>query len=216
MKVALIGGTGFVGSAILSELLDRGHEVTALVRDPNKLEKRDRLHSVKIDVTDVAGVAGAVRGNQAVISAFNAGWTNPNIYKDFMTGSRAIQAGVKRAGVNRFIVVGGAGSLYDEDGNQLVDSPQFPKDIYDGANAARHYFDELQRERDLEWTFLSPPVGFGPASPKARLGKYRTGTDKPLKTDGGVGQISAADLAVAVVDELEFPYHVRERFTVAY
>lgn len=216
MKVALIGGTGFVGGAILNELLERGHEVTTLVRDPTKLLEKPKLHIVKIDVSDVAGVAAAVRGNHAVVSAFNAGWSNPNLYKDFMIGSRAIQAGVKRAGVKRYIVIGGAGSLFDEEGNQLVDSPLFPKQVYEGANAARHYFDELQREADLDWAFLSPPVGFGPDSPTTRTGKYRVGTHHPLTSNGGVDQISAADLAVAVVDELEFPQHVRTRFTVAY
>lgn len=216
MKVALIGATGFVGSALLEELLSRGHQVTALVRSPDKLAVRSNLHVVKADVQDPTQVQAAVAGNDAVISAFNAGWSNPDIYCDFMSGTRAIVAGTKAAGVKRYIVIGGAGSLYAPDGSQLVDSPQFPAAIFDGANAARDALNELKQESALDWTQLSPPVAFHPGSATERTGKYRVGSDTPLNTGGGPGTISAADLAVAVVDELEAPKHVAKRFTVAW
>ncbi|MFS4514272.1 NAD(P)-dependent oxidoreductase, partial [Delftia tsuruhatensis] len=101
MKVALIGATGFVGSAVLKELLQRGHEVVALVRDPARLAAQPHLHAVQADVLDAAAVQRAVAGADAVVSAYNAGWGNPDIYEDFMRGSRAIVAGTKAAGVKR-------------------------------------------------------------------------------------------------------------------
>lgn len=216
MKVALIGATGFVGNALLEELLARGHDVTALVRNPDKLAARPNLHVIKTDVQDAAQVQAAVAGNDAVISAFNPGWANPDIYQDFMSGTRAIVAGTKAAGVKRYIVIGGAGSLYAPDGTQLVDSPNFPAAIYPGASAARDGLTELKQESALDWTQLSPPVAFHAGGPSERTGKYRVGGDTPLNTGDGPGTISAADLALAVVDELEAPKHVGERFTVAW
>lgn len=216
MKVALIGATGFVGNALLEELLARGHEVTALARNPGKLSARPRLRVVKADVQDAAQVQAGVAGNDAVISAFNPGWSNPDIYRDFMSGTRAIVAGTKAAGVKRYIVVGGAGSLYAPDGSQLVDSPDFPAAIYPGASAARDALTELKQESTLDWTQLSPPVAFHAGGPSERTGKYRVGDDTPLNTGDGPGTISVADLALAVVDELETPRHVGKRFTIAW
>ena len=216
MKVALIGATGFVGKALLEELLARGHDVTALVRDPAKLEARPQLQVVKADVLNADEVRTAVAGADTVISAYNAGWANPDLYNEFMRGSRAIVAGTKAAGVKRYIVIGGAGSLYAPDGTQIVDSPNFPAAIYPGASAARDALTELRNETSLAWTQLSPPVAFHPGSPTERTGKYRVGSDTPLSTGEGPGTISAADLAVAVVDELEAPQHIGKRFTVAW
>ncbi len=216
MKVALIGATGFVGKAVLEELLARGHDVTALVRDPAKLEARPQLQVVKADVLNADEVRNAVAGVDTVISAYNAGWANPDLYNEFLRGTRAIVAGTKAAGVKRYIVIGGAGSLYAPDGTQLVDSPNFPAAIYPGASAARDALTELRNETALAWTQLSPPVAFHPGSPTERTGKYRVGSDTPLSTGDGPGTISAADLAVAIVDELEAPKHVGTRFTVAW
>lgn len=216
MKVALIGATGFVGKALLEELLARGHDVTALARDPAKLEARPQLQVVKADVLNADEVRNAVAGTDTVISAYNAGWANPDLYNEFLRGTRAIVAGTKAAGVKRYIVIGGAGSLYAPDGTQLVDSPNFPAAIYPGASAARDALTELRNETSLAWTQLSPPVAFHPGSPTERTGKYRVGSDTPLSTGDGPGTISAADLAVAVVDELEAPQHIGKRFTVAW
>lgn len=217
MKVALIGATGFVGAAVLQELVQRGHEVVALVRDPAKLPAQA---GVQADVMDAKAVEKAVRGTQAVLSAYNAGWANPNIYDDFLRGSAAIVQGVKAAGVPRYLVVGGAGSLYVAPGVQLVDTPEFPAAIYPGASAARDMLTQLQKEETLDWSLLSPAVGFhagSAAQARGRTGQYRTGSDAPLmQDDGQVGDISAQDLAVALVDALERQLHVRQRFTVAY
>ena len=216
MKVALIGATGFVGKAVLDELLARGHDVTALVRDPAKLEARSQLQVVKADARNADEVRTAVADTDAVISAYNAGWANPDLYNEFLRGTRAIVAGTKAAGVRRYIVIGGAGSLYTPDGTQLVDSPNFPAAIYPGASAARDALTELRNETSLDWTQLSPPVAFHPGSATERTGTYRVGGESPLSTGDGPGTISAADLAVAVVDELDAPQHVGQRFTVAW
>ena len=220
MQVALIGATGFVGAALLQELLHRGHEVVALVREPGKLAARPGLRVVQADVMDVKSVAAAVHDRDAVLSAYNAGWANPNIYEDFMRGSRAIVQGVKAAGVKRYLLVGGAGSLYAAPGGQIVDTPQFPAAIKPGASAARDMYTELQQESALDWTLLSPAVGFhagSAAQARGRTGQYRTGQDMPLmQADGQPGDISAADLAVALVDSMEQGTHLKARFTVAY
>ena len=216
MKVALIGATGFVGAALLDELLSRGHEVTALARHPEKLTERDHLKAVKADVLKAQDVKAAVSGADAVVSAYNAGWTNPNIYNDFMTGSRAIVEGTKAAGVKRYLVVGGAGSLYIN-GQQLVDSPDFPAAIKPGATAARDMLTELQKESSLDWTLLSPPIAMHLGDRGERTAHYRTGKDEPLmQPDGQPGTISVSDLAVALVDSLEQGTHKQARFTVAY
>lgn len=219
MKVTLIGATGFVGAALLDELLQRGHEVVALVRDPAKLAPRPHLQVVPGDVMDAAVVEKAAAGSDALMSAYNAGWANPNIYEDFLKGSRAIVAGTRAAGVPRYLVVGGAGSLF-VNGQQLVDSPEFPAAIKPGASAARDMYSELQKEAVLDWSLLSPPVGFhggSAAQSQGRTGEYRTGKDEPLwQADGSPGDISAADLAVSLVDALEQHLHSKARFTVAY
>ena len=216
MKVALIGATGFVGAALLDELLRRGHEVTALARHPDKLAARDHLKVVKADVLKAQDVQAAVSGADAVVSAYNSGWTNPNIYNDFMTGSRAIVAGTKAAGVKRYLVVGGAGSLYIN-GQQLVDSPDFPAAIKPGATAARDMLTELQTESSLDWTLLSPPIAMHLGDRGERTAQYRTGKDEPLmQADGQSGDISVQDLALSLVDALEQGQHIKTRFTVAY
>ena len=219
MKVALIGSTGFVGASVLEELLQRGHEVVVLVRHPEKFPVREHVQIIKADVQHADEVKRAVAGVDAVVSAYNAGWTNPNIYDDFMSGSRAIVQGVKAAGIKRYLVVGGAGSLY-VNGQQLVDSPDFPAAIKPGATAARDMYTELQKERDLDWTVLSPAVGFhggSAAQASGRTGQFRIGKDEPLmQANGQPGDISVQDLAVALIDALEQSAHIQVRFTVAY
>ena len=219
MKVALIGATGFVGAGLLDELLRRGHEVVALVRKPEAAAAREHVQFVKADVLKADEVQRAVTGCDAVVSAYNAGWSNPNIYDDFMQGSRAIVQGVKAAGIKRYLVVGGAGSLY-VNGQQLVDSPDFPAFIKPGASAARDMFAELQKDAALDWTMQSPAVGFhggSDAQSRGRTGHYRTGKDEPLvQADGQPGDISVQDLAVALIDALDRNEHLKARFTVAY
>jgi len=212
MKIALIGATGFVGSAVLEELLRRQHQVTALARNPGKIAAREGLTVVQADAQDVAQVAKAVAGQDAVVNAYNPGWTVPDIHDQFLIGTRAIYAGVKQGGVKRLLVVGGAGSLYVAPGVQLVDTPGFPAEYKAGALAAREALNLIRNESTLDWTFLSPPILLAPGE---RTGQYRLGTDAPLTNGEAPGGISVADLAVAIADELENPRHVQQRFTVA-
>lgn len=216
MKIALIGATGFVGSAVLEELLQRGHAVTALARNPAKLDARPGLNVVQADAQDATEVAAAVRGQDAAISAYNPGWDAPDLYNQFLRGHNAIVAGTKQAGVKRLLVVGGAGSLYVAPGVQLVDTPQFldhvPPNIVPGAQAARDALTGLRGEKELDWTFLSPPVGLAPG---ARSGNYRVGGEEVLMDGDKPAGISVADLAVAIVDEIEAGRQIEKRFTVA-
>lgn len=213
MKIALIGATGFVGSAVLNELLSRGHAVTALARHPEKFAARDGLAVVRADALDAAQVAAAVRGHDAIVSAYNPGWSEPRIYELFGQGYDAILAGVRQAGVKRLLAVGGAGSLEVAPGVQLVDTPEFPAEWKQGALAARDLLTRLRGDTALDWSFLSPPILLAPGE---RTGRYRVGGDQPLPGQGGQPSgISVADLAVAIADEIEKPQHRRRRFTVA-
>lgn len=213
MKIALIGASGFVGATLLQEALERGHQVTALVRHPEKLPEHPNLITHKADVRDSAALAERLRGHDAVLSAFNPGWDVADIREQFIAGSRAITAATKHAGVKRLLVVGGAGSLYVAPGLQLIDTPDFPAAYKDGAEGARQALNELRAEQDLEWTFLSPAAILEPGP---RTGKFRLGTEELLMQGNEPGHISVADLAVALLDEIEQPQHIRQRFTLAY
>lgn len=216
MKVALIGASGFVGSAILQELLQRGHQVTAIVRNTGKITPAENLKVISVNVLDEAALQTAITGHEAVISAYNPGWTNPDLYQEFLKGSQRIQAAVKNAGVKRFIVVGGAGSLFIAPDLQVVDTKEFPADIRPGALAARDYLTLLTEETELDWTFLSPAIEMHPGTSGVRKGTYRTGLENPVFDDSGRSILSVEDTAVAIVDELETPRHIRQRFTAAY
>lgn len=102
MKVALLGATGFVGSALLNEALNRCHTVIAIVRHPEKLEKRAGLTAKVGDVYDTASLAALIRSNHAVISAFNPGWKDPNLYDDQVRGTTSIIDAIKMRGSNGF------------------------------------------------------------------------------------------------------------------
>lgn len=213
MKIALIGATGFVGSALLEEALNRGHQVTALVRHPEKLPPHERLSALRADVRDVAALTEQLRGHDAVLSAFNPGWEQADIREQFIAGSQAIVAASKAAGIKRLLVVGGAGSLYVAPGLQLIDTPDFPAEYKEGAEGARQALNQLRDEQELEWTFLSPAALLKPGP---RTGQFRLGGEQLLMNGNAPGQISVADLAVALLDETEQPQHIRQRFTLAY
>lgn len=216
MKVSLIGASGFVGSNILEELLNRGHEVTGIVRDAAKVKQSNAQLAVKeVDVLNTEALTAAIEGTDAVISAYNAGWTNPNLYHDFVAGSEAIQKAVKASDVNRLIVIGGAGSLEIE-GNQLVDGPDFPAEYKAGATAARDYLNTIKKEEELDWTFFSPAIEMHPGITAGRTGQYRLGENSPVFNEEGRSILSVQDLAVVIADELENNKHPKQRFTAAY
>ena len=214
MKIAIIGATGFVGSALVNEAIERGLTVTAIARNIDKIA--DTAQKAAVDVNKVEELAAALKGNDVVISAYNAGWENPNIYDDFLAGSKAIQAAVKLAGINRLIVIGGAGSLFVSENLQAVDSPDFPAEIKPGATAARDYLNILKEEKDLDWAFFSPAFEMHPGLTIGKTGQYRLGKDHPVFDKDNVSRLSVEDLAVVILDEVEHPKHHQERFTAAY
>lgn len=214
-KVAVIGATGFVGTQVVKELENRGYAVEAIVRDSSKVEQTANVSAKSIDVNNIDDLAEALKGNDAVINTFNAGWTNPNLYNDFLNGSKNIEKAVEKSGVKRFITVGGAGSLFI-DGKQLVDGPDFPADIKPGATAARDYLDEIKQNETLDWTFFSPAIEMHQGTAGVRTGKYRTSLESPVFDENGRSILSVEDVAVVLVDELEQNNHIRERFTAAY
>ncbi|ODT17571.1 MAG: 3-beta hydroxysteroid dehydrogenase [Kaistia sp. SCN 65-12] len=212
MKIAVIGATGFVGRAVVAEALARGQQVGAIARHPEKLAEAPGLTRIAGDVRDAGTVAKLVAGYDYVVSAYNPGWTNPDIYNEYMTGAAAIVAGAKQVGLP-LLVVGGAGSLEVSPGVQAVDLPEFPEAWRAGAKAARDGLNDIRQEDTLDWTFLSPAAILEPEAP--RTGGYRLGSDTPVVDAAtGTSHVALADLAVAIVDEAEQRRHVRQRFTV--
>ena len=216
MNFAVIGATGYVGDAVVRELAARGHNITAFARNPAKVLAAANVRAVAADVT-AADFAAQLAGFDAVVSAFNPGWTNPHIGRDFRAGYAAILAAAKAAQVPYLLAVGGAGSLYVAPGVQLIDTPAFPQEIYDGANAARELLRDLQARDDLNWSLISPPARLGAEAgfSEERTGKYRLGQDDLLMDGDAPAGISVADLAVAIADDVEQKAHLRQRFTVA-
>lgn len=216
MKVAVIGATGFVGTQVVNELANRGNEVIAIARNTDKVPAHEKVQAKAVDATDEAALAEAIKGSDAVISTFNAGWTNPNIYDDFLNGARHIEKAVEASGVKRFITVGGAGSLFIADGLQLVDTEEFPAEIKPGALAAREYLNEIKNNDTLDWTFFSPAIEMHQGTAGVRKGTYRTALENPVFDGDGRSVLSVEDVAVALADELEQNKFIRQRFTAAY
>src|SRR5690606_6563904 len=217
MNIALIGATGFVGAEVLKEALSRKHNVTAIARNIDKIQIDDELLTKKsVDVKNVEELADAIQGSDVVLSAFNPGWTNPNIYNDYLDGSKAIQEAVKKSGVKRLLVVGGAGSLYLEDNSRVLDDPSFPEAIKPGATAAAEYLNIIKNEEDLDWTFFSPALGMAPGKPQERKNSYRKGLENPVFDQQGKSELSVQDTAIVLVDEAENAEHIKQRFTAAY
>jgi len=212
MNIAIIGASGFVGSRILAEALARRHEVTALVHNPAKLAPAKGLHPKKCDVTDYATLVEQLKGFDVVISAFS-GHAQQDIYGYYMQGIRNIIAAVKQAGVPRFLVVGGAGSLEVAPGKRLIDTPEFPEPWKPTARGAYDALQLLRGEPSLDWCMLTPAAIIEPGR---RTGQFRLGTDQLLVDGQGQSRLSLEDYAVAMLDEVENPTHSRSRFTAAY
>lgn len=215
-KVAVIGATGFVGTQVVKELANRGYFVNALARNTSKIEESENVKAVTADIYNTAELSEILKGNDAVISAFNPGWTNPNIFEDFLKGAESIEKAVEESGVKRFIAVGGAGSLYIAENLQLIDTPEFPAEIKPGAEAARQYLEIIKKNENLDWTFFSPAIEMHQGTAGVRKGTYRTALENPVFDESGRSILSVEDVAVALVDELENNQFVRQRFTAAY
>ena len=215
-KVAVIGATGFVGTQVVKELANRGYSVNALARNTSKIEESENVKAVTADIYNTSELAEILKGNDAVISAFNPGWTNPNIFEDFLKGAESIEKAVEESGVKRFITVGGAGSLYISENLQLIDTPEFPTEIKPGAEAARQYLEMIKKNEVLDWTFFSPAIEMHQGTAGVRKGTYRTALENPVFDENGRSVLSVEDVAVALVDELENGKFVKQRFTAAY
>ena len=211
-KIAIIGASGYVGTALLNEAVKRGHQVSALVRHPEKIAANPNVTAVKADVLDTDGLAALLKGHDLVISAYNPGWQEADIRNIHIKASKSITEAVKKAGIKRLIAVGGAGSL-EINGQQLVDSPEFPAEYKEGALGARQALNDLKAETTLDWTFVSPAILLVPGEAS---GTFRLGKDSPVFDDKGESKITVGDLAVAIIDEAEQGKHIRQRFTAAY
>lgn len=214
-KIILIGASGFVGSAILNEALSRGIHVTAVVRKPESVKiSNPNLTVVQADVSSADKVAEIAKGFDTVISAYNPGWKNPNIYEETLKTYPAILEGVKKAGVKRLLIVGGAGTLFVSPGVRIVDSGAIPEKLIGGVKSlGEFYLNTLMNEKGIDWVFFSPA---GTLEPGERTGKYRLGKDDLIVDDKGESKISVQDYAKAMVDEFEKPAHHKERFTIGY
>ncbi|HEY0563938.1 MAG TPA: NAD(P)-dependent oxidoreductase [Terriglobales bacterium] len=209
MNVALIGASGTIGSRILEELLSRGHRVKAIVRHAGKLNPHPNLTVAQADVLDPRNLEDLLQGLDAVISAYAPPLENPKLLLDATQG---LLEALRRSGIRRFIMVGGAGSLEVAPGKRLVESDEFPPAWKPIALAHANAL-ELLRPSDLDWTSVSPAAYIAPGE---KTGHFRLGTDQLLTDAQGVSRISAEDFAIALVDELEQPKHIQRRFTVAY
>lgn len=202
MKVAVLGASGHAGSEITKELAARGHQVRAIARRPEAVPRAEGVEPVAGDAADPVALAERIRGSDAVISALH-----------FDISAETLLSAVKRAGVPRLLVTGGAASLEVAPGQRLFDSPDFPAEWKPFAAGGIAFLDALRTEQEVDWTFFSPAalIFEGP-----RTGRYRTGGDQLVVDDAGESRISFADYAIAMVDELERPQHSRSRFTAAY
>ena len=203
MKIAIIGASGNVGTRLVDEALQRGHAVTAIARDPSKLAARSGLTLVVGDADDSPLLARLLAGQEAIVSSVPFRASKPDLLID----------AVRRSGVKRYLVVGGAGSLQTETGGLHIDSPHFPAFAFEEASKGKVFLDILRGVDDLDWTMLSPSALFTAGE---RTGKFRLGEDTILHDATGKSWISYEDFSIALLDEIEKPRHIRRRFTVGY
>lgn len=214
-NVLMIGATGFVGSAILQELVSRGHNVTTLVRNPEKVQENANIKVVKGDVADVDALIELAKGKDAIISAYNPGWTNPNIATLIEENYPKILLAAKKSGVKRLLIVGGAGTLFCGPNLRVVDSGAIPQEIMGGVRPlGDFYLNTLMNEKEIDWIFFSPAGSFD--NDGKRTGEFRLGKDDLIVDKDGNSHISVQDYAMAMVDELEQENHHKERFTIGY
>ncbi|MFS8149166.1 NAD(P)-dependent oxidoreductase [Vreelandella titanicae] len=212
MKIALIGASGFIGSALLTEALSRGHHVTALVTRPERVAPQENLTTVKSDVLNTDAIAEQLRGAEAVINAFS-GHAQEDVYGYYLKGFHSILSATQQASVPRLLIVGGAATLEVAPGKLLLDAPGFPVEYRATAEGAQTALETLRGQTAQAWTFLSPAAEIFPGE---RTGSFRLGGDTLLTDSKGNSRISVQDYAIAMIDELENPHNTNQRFCVAY
>lgn len=203
MNIVLAGATGNIGSHILDEALQRGHRVTGLTRDPAKLAARSGLQAKKANTAEVAAFADALKGHDAAILSVK--WNENDVHQ--------VLDALRKAGVKRCLFVVGAGSLLRTDGRTHFDHMAEKGIQPPTSKPAALALAEVQKVTDLDWTAISPPASIQPG---ARTGKFRLGRDHLIEDDKGKSEISREDFAIAILDEIEKPKHIRQRFTAAY
>jgi uncharacterized protein len=214
MKVLVIGASGAIGRAVTAEMLERGHTVTAATRSGAPVEGVV-VQAVTGDASDPESVARLAAGQDAVASATGPRRANGEDPEDNVLGAaRGLAEGLRRAGVRRLVVAGGAGSLEVASGQRLVDTPDFSMAAKPTALAHARALDEVYRGiEDLDWTYISPAGEIGPGE---RTGEFRIGGDQLLVDESGQSRISIPDFAIAFADELEHGKAFRRRITIAY
>ncbi|MFH9421043.1 NAD(P)-dependent oxidoreductase [Streptomyces sp. NPDC017529] len=214
-KIAIFGANGTIGSRVLDEALRRGHQVTAVVRDPAKISKTDpNLTVITGDILDPASVAAAAQGQDVLVSAVGGG-DGPGHIATIKPAAEALVTGLRTLGEDapRLVTVGGAGSLRKPDGTQVWDAEGLPEFLLQIMHAHGDALDFYRTVTDVRWTNVSPAALIEPGE---RTGTYRTALDDLVTDADGTSRISAEDYAAALLDEIEKPQHVGERFTVGY
>lgn len=208
MKIAIIGASGKAGSFILEEALERDHKVTAIVRNAAKLQNQQAAILEK-DVFDLK--ADDVKEFDVVVNAFGAAPGQEHLHVE---AGRVLIEAMKGAPQTRLIVVGGAGSLFADEAKtiRVMDTPDFPKEFYPTASNQGKNLEDLQKATDIKWTFISPAAFFNPEG--KRTGAYQQGKDHIMVNTQGQSYVSYPDFAIAVIDEIENPQHINERFTL--
>lgn len=208
MKLAVVGATGNIGKQIIEEALTRGHEVTAIVRDASRVETtHENLHVVTGDIFHANSIGKEAANHDVLISAFGP---KHGEEEKLVEATHSLLQAARQAGVSRLVSVGGAGSLEVAPGLQVVDTPDFPADWKPIALAHRDAL-EVYKQSDFNWTNLSPAAMIEPGE---RTGKYVTGTDQLLTDENSESRVSIPNYAVALLDEVETPQFLRQRFTV--
>jgi putative NADH-flavin reductase len=213
-RVSVVGARGSIGKAIVHEALERGHQVTAVVRSGGVNREHPSLTVAIGDALDPHDMVRVAKGQDAVVSAVGA--RDGQGHRVLIEPSlRTLVASLRGLGdgAPRLLAVGGAGSLETSPGSRVWDFPGLPKDVLETMHAHGDGLEYLRSVTDVAWTCLSPAAMI---SPGVRTGRYRTGGDQLLMDAGGTSRISIADYAVAMVDEIETPRHLGRRFTVAY
>jgi hypothetical protein len=208
MKIAIIGASGKAGSLILMEAIERGHEVTAIVRNGAKVQNQD-IDVLEKDIFDLE--AEDVKEFDVIVNAFGAVPGQEHLHVD--AGKVLIDA-MKGASQTRLLVVGGAGSLFVDEAKttRVLNTPDFPKEYFATASNQGKNLEDLQNANGIQWTFISPAAFFNPEG--KRTGSYQTGKDNLIMNKAGQSYVSYADYAIAVLDEIENPQHKNERFTI--